>query len=131
MAFVDVLDRLHRTTNRYEASFASKLLAILDPDMPVIDSIVLRNLNLRLPAYTSKDRVARMGQLHATLRSCFSDFLTTEAGRYLVERFCARYPNANISKVKMLGLVLWQTRPNNAFHRTARKRRSAPPARGR
>jgi hypothetical protein len=47
--FFEVLDALHKATNRYEASFASKLLATIDPSMPVIDSIVLRNLNLKLP----------------------------------------------------------------------------------
>ena len=54
--FTEVLEDLHRTTGRYEASFASKLLATIDPNMPVIDSVVLRNLNLRLPASASKQR---------------------------------------------------------------------------
>jgi hypothetical protein len=42
-------EELHRTTGRCEASFASKLSATIGPTMPVIDSVVLRNLNLRLP----------------------------------------------------------------------------------
>src|SRR5262245_24080782 len=50
VGFPDVFDALYRATGRYEASFASKLLATLNPDMPVIDSIVLGNLKLRLPA---------------------------------------------------------------------------------
>ena len=107
-----MLDTLHRTTGRYEASFASKLLATIDPNMPVIDSIVLRNLNLRLPASSSKQRIARIQELHSTLVACFKEFLTTETGRHLVERFRHEYPSANITEIKMLDLVLWQTRPN-------------------
>ena len=38
-------------TGRYEASFASKLLATIDPNMPVIDSMVLRNLDLRFACF--------------------------------------------------------------------------------
>jgi hypothetical protein len=48
--FAQLLHALHQRTGRYEASFASKLLATINPDMPVIDSVVLRNLDLRLPA---------------------------------------------------------------------------------
>jgi hypothetical protein len=124
--FAEVLDTLRRTTGRYEASFASKLLATIDPNMPVIDSIVLRNLNLRLPASSSKQRTARIQELHNRLVACFKDFLATETGRHLVERFHTEYPTANITEVKMLDLVLWQTRPVSTSHRTARKLRSAP-----
>lgn len=110
--FAEILDALHRSTNRYEASFASKLLATIDPNMPVIDSIVLRNLRLRLPPSTSSDRLSLIRQLHAKLLSLVQLFLATANGRYLVSRFRAAYPNAAISKVKMLDLVLWQTREN-------------------
>jgi len=108
--FAEILDALHRSTNRYEASFASKLLATIDPNMPVIDSIVLRNLRLRLPPATSSDRLARIRQLHTNLLSLLQLFLATANGRYLVSRFRAAYPNAAISETKMLDLVLWQTR---------------------
>lgn len=60
VCFSEVLDAMYLATNRYEASFASKLLATVEPSMPVIDSIVLRNLNLRLPASNSKERAARI-----------------------------------------------------------------------
>jgi hypothetical protein len=110
--FAEVLDSLHRTTGRFEASFASKLLATIDPNMPVIDSVVLRNLNLRLPASGSRQRIARIQEIHSRLVTCFKEFLTTEMGRYLVERFRDEYPAANITEIKMLDLVLWQTRPN-------------------
>lgn len=131
VGFAEVLHALHQATGRYEASFASKLLATINPEMPVLDSVVLGNLNLSLPAYSSRDRAARIERLHDTLVSWFRAFLPTETGRYLVERFRTEYPHAAISEVKMLDLVLWQTRPNNAFHRTVRKRRSAPLPRGR
>ena len=78
--FTEVLEDLHRTTGRYEASFASKLLATIDPNMPVIDSVVLRNLNLRLPPSASKQRVARIGDIHSRLVISFNEFLRMEMG---------------------------------------------------
>ena len=109
-SFAEVLDALHSATGRYEASFASKLLATIDPDMPVIDSIVLRNLGVRLPAYGSDGRRSRIVELHRRLLSSLTVFLKTDVGRYLVKRFRATYPEADVTEIKMLDLVLWQTR---------------------
>jgi hypothetical protein len=108
--FSEVLNALHKATNRYEASFASKLLATIDPSMPVIDSIVLRNLKLKLPAWNSKDRLARICELHSALVVDFNEFLSAEKGKYLVRQFHAMYPGADVTDIKILDLVLWQTR---------------------
>ena len=110
-SFGEVLDALHSATGRYEASFASKLLATIDPEMPVIDSIVLQNLGVRLPAYGSDGRRSRIVELHGRLLSGLTTFLKTDVGRYLVKRFRATYPEADVTEIKMLDLVLWQTRP--------------------
>jgi hypothetical protein len=110
VGFADVFDALYRATGRYEASFASKLLASLNPDMPVIDSIVLGNLKLRLPAANSKNRVSRIYQLHAKFLTCFTDYLAMEDGKYLVTRFREIYPGIDVAEIKMLDFVLWQTR---------------------
>jgi predicted RNase H-like HicB family nuclease len=118
VSFGEILRTLHRATGRYESSFASKLVATIRPEMPVIDSVVLRNVDLRLPRYNARDRTARLARLYATLVSWFNAFLRTETGRYLVKRFREEYPDARISEVKMLDLVLWQTRPNNPLHRS-------------
>jgi hypothetical protein len=126
VSFSGVLHALHQATGRYEPSFASKLVATIRPDMPVIDSVVLRNLNLTLPRYKVKDRAARLEHLHETLVSWFSAFLKTETGRYLVRRFREDYPDAKISEVKMLELVLWQTRPNNALRTLGRQQLTKP-----
>ncbi|HWQ68916.1 MAG TPA: hypothetical protein VN494_02995 [Patescibacteria group bacterium] len=119
VSFAEVLHALHEATGRYEASFASKLVATIRPEMPVIDSVVLRNLGLTFPGYNLRDRTARLERLHETLVSRFNVFLTTETGCYLVKRFREEYPDARISKLKMLDLVLWQTRPNKARHQTS------------
>jgi len=110
VCFADVFDALYRATGRCEASFASKLLATLDPNMPVIDKVVLENLKLRLPAAGSRDRVRRIHQLHATLLSSFQEYLATAEGRYLVTRFRETHGGSEVSEIKMLDLVLWQTR---------------------
>ena len=99
------------TPPAYEASFASKLVATLDPSQPVIDAFVLQNLGLRLPAYGASNRAGRICEVHRTLVAAFSGFLANEAGNYLVTEFRRAYPGTGITEVKMLDLVLWQTGP--------------------
>src|SRR4051812_34614660 len=101
-SFAEVLDALHSATGRYEASFASKLLATIDPYMPVIDWIVVRNLDVRLPAYGSDRRRSRIVELYGRLLASLNGFLKTDVGRYLVKRFRATYPEADVTEIKML-----------------------------
>ena len=110
LEFHDVLDLLHETTSRYEASFASKLLATLNPSLPVIDSVVLRNLGLRLPQSGALNRASQILMIYKKLGACFDAFLATKDGRYLVDQFRSMYSMAAITEVKMVDLVLWQTR---------------------
>lgn len=109
LRFDVVLDRLHRATNRVEASFSSKLIATIDPFSPVIDSRVLKNLGLCLPYSTDPNRVGEILALYRQMASLYEAYLQTAEGRYLVEKFRAMYPNAGITEVKMLDFVLWQT----------------------
>ena len=54
--FPEALRALRERTGRLEASFASKLVATLDPNKPVIDKFVLSNFNLRLPYHGAANR---------------------------------------------------------------------------
>jgi hypothetical protein len=108
--FSAILRKLHQATGRYEASFASKMYATLNPDAPVIDSIVLKNLRLRLPYATQPNRIAGIIKIHEHLQEYFASYLGTADGQYLVRSFDHRYPKSGITNVKKLDFVLWQTR---------------------
>lgn len=109
-SFAEVLRELHAATGRVEASFASKLVASIDPGMPVIDAIVLKSLGLSLLRRGAIEaRLEAIIELHNNLRKIFSDYLETKAGRQLVARFVEVYPDREITRVKMLDLVLWRS----------------------
>jgi hypothetical protein len=109
--FQEVLNYLHRHTGRVEASFSSKLVATIDPNQPVIDSVVLGNLGARLPFPYKANRLLEIGLLYDRLRDCFVKFLGTEDGEFLVSEFKSQYPEFRITNIKMLDFILWQTRP--------------------
>lgn len=110
LSFAAVLELLHESTGRYEASFGSKLFATINPSTPVIDSVVLKNLGLRLPSANASERAEKICEVHRTLSRLFEAFLATDTGTYLVAAVDKAYPTANITKEKKLDLVLWQTR---------------------
>lgn len=110
LTFEGVLEALQMATFRVEASFASKLFATIQPSSPVIDSVVLRNVGLKLPYAASQNRLAGIGLVYSELTAHFREFLATDSGRYLVKEFSQKYPDANVTQEKMLDLVLWQTR---------------------
>src|SRR5262245_31120093 len=61
--------------------------------------------------------------LLSTSLSChqLNEFLSTENGKYLVQCFRKTYPYVDVTEIKMLDLVLWQTRPNRSVNPTADK----------
>jgi hypothetical protein len=106
----EILISLYKKVGRVEASFASKLVATINPKKPVIDKIVFNNLGLKLPTANTKNRSAVIIEQYEKLAKEFVDFLQTENGKYLVDQFVKNYPQSKLSKVKMLDLILWQTR---------------------
>lgn len=110
-SFADVLPALHSATGRVEASFASKVAASIDPQKPVIDAFVLKNLGLRLPRTGPVEgRLAQIVELRDRIGRIFSDYLETDMGRYLTTRFEESYPDRRLTRVKKLDLILWKAR---------------------
>ena len=108
--FGDAVSHLQIETGRFEASFASKLTATIDPSLPVIDSVVLRNVGLRLPATGARRRLDRIIEVHTELSHLYLEFLESDMGHCLVRRFMEAYPESAVTDVKKLDFVLWQTR---------------------
>jgi hypothetical protein len=79
--FEEVLRSLHAELDRVEASFASKLVATVDPAMPVIDAFVLENVGLKLPPRTSPRRIEAVVEVHDAIRAWYAEALSRADGR--------------------------------------------------
>jgi hypothetical protein len=110
LTFSDALKLLNDTTGRVEASFASKLVATIDPHEPVIDSVVLDNVGLRLPPQSASNRLERIVEVHTILASWYREQLGSTAGAKVVGLFREAYPDVQVTDTKALDLVLWQIR---------------------
>jgi hypothetical protein len=111
VAFSEALRTIHRSTGRIEASFTSKLVATLDASKPVLDKFVLGHFRLRLPAWSLADREDATIEVYDRLRLEYDRLTASPEGLKIRDMFDEMYPDAQITDIKKIDLVLWQIRP--------------------
>lgn len=115
--FGQVLSELKRRTNRIEASFASKLVATLNPNQPVIDKFILDNFNLHLPYQYEENRVSKTVEIYDQLCSKYDELMGCSVARIICEKFTKTYPWAATTDLKKVDFILWQTRKTKPLQR--------------
>lgn len=110
VTYSNVITHFYNQFNRIEASFSSKLLATSNPDMPVWDSIVLRNLGLKPPAYYKANRLENVISLYSEIVNWYREYLKTPNSIEVIKVFDSIYPNTKITDVKKIDFALWSIR---------------------
>ena len=112
--YVDVLKKLSGKTGRNEMSFASKIVATVNPQKPVIDKIVLGHFKISRPSYGDlKHRISKSINIHNEIEEEYLEFLKSKLGKELMNIFNKRIKqqhNFKITNIKKLDFILWQTR---------------------
>lgn len=106
LTFEDIVTYLYQETGSVHASFSSKLLATVNPNMPIWDKFVLQNLGLRTPYYYEKNRLQKTVQLYQRICDWYKSREATEK----LNEFNRLFPNLDISDVKKIDFILWATR---------------------
>ena len=106
LTFEDVVTYLYQQTGSIHASFSSKLLATVNPDMPIWDKYVLQNLGLRTPYYYEKDRLEKIILLYQKI----CDWYHSDEVMEKLQLFNRQFPGVDISDVKKIDFILWATR---------------------
>ena len=107
--FVDVLTYINTATGRFEPSFASKLLATIDTDSPVWDSVVLKNLSIIPPRSCQKDRMYATVKTYMTLLEWYGNYFKTQNAVDVLNLFNSIYPQfaQSVTAVKKVEFALW------------------------
>jgi len=111
-SFEQTLAFFFEKLKRLEPSFSSKIVATINPNLPVWDSEVLKRLNIKISSY-SQDKETRFKQLvkiYDDIVNWYSEFMNTEQAKNMINTFNEKVGNLNISNIKKIDLVLWQTR---------------------
>ncbi|MCR4598188.1 MAG: HD domain-containing protein [Acetatifactor sp.] len=106
--FGEILLRLRQATGQIEASFASKMLATLNPNMPIWDSKVLAALQLRLAGSNPNSRFSNAVVLYERICKWYQDYLKTDAATEMLHRFDKEFPEFQImSQTKKIDFIFW------------------------
>lgn len=111
--FPDILDALHARigNDAYEPSFASKLVATLNPLCPVWDVHVLRNTGHTPPSYTSRTKHADANTAYVSIVDWYGTFMKSSEARQWIRLFSRQVTDHDkISDLKKVDFILWQTR---------------------
>ena len=112
--YATVLNRLSDLTGRNEMSFASKIVATVNPNKPIIDKIVLRHFKTNRPSYGDlKHRISVSINIYNEIEEEYHEFLKSKKGEELINDFnknIKQEHNFNITNIKKIDFILWQTR---------------------
>ena len=107
-SFGEILLRLYQATGQIEASFGSKMLATVNPDMPIWDSNVLKCLQLQLKGKTPELKMSNAVVLYDRICRWYTRFLQTEEAKTMLERFDLEFPEfQTMTNIKKIDFVLW------------------------
>lgn len=88
----NILCKLQSATGRIEASFSSKIVATINPNVAPLDSIVLGHLGLSLPKHNDSDRLEKCIAIHTSLIEKMNTMVKDERFMHLKHAFSERYP---------------------------------------
>ncbi|MCL2570577.1 MAG: hypothetical protein FWE16_05255 [Firmicutes bacterium] len=106
--FQEILIFLSGIQDTVEASFASKMLSIINPDMPVLDSKVLFKLGLKKPAADCPTKLQDTVELYNKICEWYTEFYCKADFKNWIKLFDGYYQNSGISAAKKVDFVLWQ-----------------------
>ncbi len=114
---VQILKELYSVKKSIEVSFASKLIATINPDMPIWDQYVLKNLELDIEweKYSKKsylERVTKAGEIYQLITDKYDEIKNSEEGQRCLLKFDEVLPQyANIiTDTKKIDYLLWSKR---------------------
>jgi len=107
-----VLEQLKRLSNKNEISFASKLLATIDPKLPIWDSRVRERVNemsdIQLKAtYKNTEECV---QAYHSLVTWYDKFMGSVEAKKMIAEFDSHFPNQKITAIKKVDFIFWQTK---------------------
>lgn len=114
----DVLLReLYQVKPSLEVSFVSKLIATVDPDQPIWDQYVIRNLGLdeiwkKAANYPFENRLEIAARIYELIGQWYREFLPSDEGRACIAEFDRALPHYKdmLSSTKKVDYLLWSKR---------------------
>lgn len=106
--FEPVLNYLYEETGLVEASFTSKLVAVIDPTKPILDSKVLAYLGLRIDGSSPERRLSAAAQAYYHIVEWYEAYLARPEAAENIKLFDSLLPGyVWVSDTKKIDFLLW------------------------
>jgi hypothetical protein len=114
ISFGFILQRIFDLTGKVEPSFSSKMLHIINQDMPIWDQHVLKALKLdKSLKGSSSFKIDQAIKIYDQIVEFYESYLSSEIGKKFINDFDFRIPRyKNLSNVKKVDSVIWKYRFN-------------------
>lgn len=110
-SFEQIVTALHDATGNVEASFSSKMLATINPAMPIWDQYVLQNLGIELTGKTQEEKLHSAVRVYSAIVHWYKEYLATNEAKQNIKEFDLLLPDYSwISDVKKIDCLLWSMR---------------------
>lgn len=106
VAFDEILDYMYKEVEMVEASFCSKMLSIINPDMPVIDKYVLRELDLKIEG-EKEEKLENAKKVYKDVIKKEKELL--RINEKSINEFKQLFDDCDISPNKILDFMLWMS----------------------
>lgn len=113
ISFKEIIINLYDSTENIEASFSSKILATLKPEMPIWDQYVLKYYGLSLKSKTKGERLLEAINVYDEIITCYDKLLTKDTAKESIRIFDLNMPNYQwLSDIKKIDFIIWGTTRN-------------------
>ena len=110
ISFDEILDYMYKKTGNIEASFSSKMLATINPKMPIWDQYVLKNLGIKVIGKTKEARLKNTKEVYKKIIDEVENTLKDEKIQDAINDFRKYFSDYDITDVKILDFILWNDR---------------------
>ena len=110
ITFDEILDYMYKKTGSIEASFCSKMLSTINPNMPIWDQFVLNYYNIEVEGNNPKDRIKDIIKKYYEIVKKEKEELQKEEIKEAIKQFKEDFKEYNISDIKILDFMIWSRR---------------------
>jgi hypothetical protein len=109
--FSIVLWHLYSELKRYEPSFSSKFVATHNPNLPIWDTFVLKNVGIKAPYYSDRKKLLKAEGKYNEIVGWYARYIGSDYGKLIINIFDELVTDHNrISDLKKIDFVVWQIR---------------------
>ena len=108
-SYKEIITELYEGTGQVEASFASKMLASIDENMPIWNSKVLDRIGIKSSNKRGQQKLEETIELYDVIVQWYSDLKANKASyNEYITSFDSRFPDySSISDIKKIDFILW------------------------